>query len=436
MAQKQKLNLFALTSLVAGNMIGSGIFILPANLARIGSISLLAWLFTAAGSFFLAIVFSKMSCLVPRSGGPYVFVEKGFGKFMGFQTAYIYWVYTGISNIAITIALIGYLQVFIPQLINPTVSIAVSICIIGLFTWINISGIQRAGIIQIIMTIFKLTPLVIVGLLGWKYFHLDYIFANYNVTNHSDFSAFSQAAILTLWAFTGMESAVIPFDSVINPERNIPIATLLGTLIAAILYIACSAAIMGMIPMKELVNSASPFAIAAKMIFGKWGEWIVAGGAVASCAGCLNGWILIQSQVAMTMADNNLLPKVFAYRNKANVPAWGLIITFISLCTVLFFVMNANLVDQFQLSILVATTSVLLCYLYTAIAELLLLMRNNELQNKIGKMHAVIAFLAAIYSIWALTGADNNIIFYIMMLVLIISAFYVITIFIKHYKKT
>jgi APA family basic amino acid/polyamine antiporter len=331
MAKEQKLGLLALTSLVAGNMIGSGVFILPANLAHVGSISLLSWLFTACGAFLLAIMFSKMSTLVPKTGGPYVYVEDGFGSFMGFQTAYTYWMYAGVGNVAITIALMGYLRVFIPQLAIPTVNIISAIAIVWVLTWINISGIKRAGMMQTLMTVFKLIPLIIIALFGWQYFHLDYITNNYNVTGHSDLSAFSQAATLTLWAFMGMESAAVPSESVDNPHRNIPLATLLGTLIAAVLYMACSAAIMGMIPMGELANSTSPFAAAAKIIFGQWGEWIIAAGAVASCAGCLNGWILVQSQVAMAAADNGLFPQIFAKRNKFGVPGWGLVITFILL---------------------------------------------------------------------------------------------------------
>lgn len=433
MAQ-QKLGLVALTSLVAGNMIGSGVFILPANLARIGSISLLSWLFTACGAFLLAIMFSKMSSMVRKTGGPYVFVEDGFGKFMGFQTAYTYWLYAVIGNVAITIALVGYLQVFLPQLANPTLSIIAAVIIIGGLTWINISGMKRVGEMQTVMTVLKLIPLVVVALLGWRYFHLDYIINNFNVTGHSDFSAFSQAATLTLWAFMGMESASVPSESVDNPSRNIPLATLLGTLIAAVLYTICSAVIMGMIPMNELAHSTSPFAAAAKMIFGQWGEWIIAGGAVASCAGALNGWILVQSQVAMAAADNGLFPSIFAKRNRSHVPGWGLVITFGLMCLALLLVQGRHLVDQFELTISVAVTSALLCYIYTAMSELLHLSRNEEMASNAGKAHSLVALLATAYCIWALFGAGRDIIFYVMLLVLSASFFYVVTMVLKQSK--
>jgi len=413
----QKLGLLSLTALVAGNMIGSGVFILPADLARVGSISLLSWIFTAGGAFLLALVFSKMSSFIPKAGGPYAYAESSFGEFIGFQTAYTYWVAVWVGNAGITVALIGYLRVFFPQLVDVSLGITVAIAIVLLLTLVNLTGVRSAGAVQVITTVFKLLPLLAVATLGWGYFHPEYITQNFNVANQSNFSAFSHAATLTLWAFIGVESATVPAGAVHNPTRNIPLATLLGTMIAATLYIACSTAVMGMIPTSELVNSTSPFAATAKIIFGPWGEWLVAAGAVISCFGCLNGWILIQGQVAMAAADERLFPTLFAKRNKANVPVWSLIITSTLLCMMLLLTSAPNLVDQFQLIILVAATTTLIAYFYTAMAEAVWLIRHG-LQDKSSKIHLVIALLAGVYALWALLGSGKDIIFNVMMLFL------------------
>lgn len=424
MVTPKKLGLFSLTSLVAGNMIGSGVFILPAELARVGGISLLSWIFTALGAFLLATAFSRLSHVVTKTGGPFVYVENGLGRFLGFQTAYLYWIYTGIGNVAITVALVGYLRVFFPWLVDPILGMTVATAIIGFLVMVNLAGVNRAGMLQLLTTIFKLIPLLVVAIFGWNYFHISYITDNFNVTSSSNISAFSHAATLTMWAFMGVESATVPAGSVDNPDRNIPLATFFGTIIAAALYITCSTVIMGMIPINELANSTSPFAAAAKMIFGRSGELIIAAGAIISCFGCLNGWILIQSQISMAVADDNLLPKIFAKRNKFNVPGWGLIINFVLLCCVLWLTIDVNLVSQFNLAILIASTACLFDYFNIGISELILLTRHDGLKSRSSKIHATIGLLASSYSAWAFCGAGQELVFYVMILFMSGTLFY------------
>ena len=424
MAAQKKLGLFALTSLVTGNMIGSGVFILPADLARVGSISLYSWAFTAVGAFLVALIFSRVSHLVTKPGGPYVYVDKGLGKFMGFQTAYLYWIYTGVGNVAITIALVGYLRVFFPQLANPVLGMTAATGVLGTLVMINITGVTRAGMVQSVTTIFKLIPLFIIAIFGWKYLHAEHITNNFNVTGGSNLHAFSHAATLTLWAFMGIESATVPSGSVDNPGRNIPLATLIGTTIAAAFYMVCSTVVMGMIPAEQLANSTAPFADAAKIIFGRKGELIIAAGAVVSCFGCLNGWVLIQSQIAMAVADDGLFPKIFAKRNRFNAPGLGLLVNFVILDSILWMTMNPNLVSQFQLAILVASTACLFDYFNVAVSELALLLQYDKLKSRSSKMHAVIAVLGSCYAFWAFFGAGPTLIYYVMGLFMVGSLFY------------
>lgn len=410
---KNKLGLVTLTSLVTGNMVGSGIFILPADLARIGSISLLSWIFTSLGAFLLALVFSRMSVLIPKTGGPYAYADAGFGDFIGLQTAYNYWVAVWVGNCAVVVALIGYLRIFLPFMNDPFWGVLAGIGFVWIFTAINISGIHSVGVVQLVSTILKFVPLLIVAIFGWWYFHPEFIKNSFNLTTGSNFSAFSHAATLTMWAFVGVESATVPAASVENPRRNIPLATLFGTLIAALIYMASSTAIMGMLPASELINSGSPFAAAAQVIFGTFGKWLVAAGAVISCLGALNGWTLLQGQVPMAAADDKLLPVIFSKRNKVNVPAWGLVITAIAMSIFLLMTVSPNLVDQFQLIILIAATTSLIAYFYTAVA---LIVVSRE-QNKNSFIYLIVAIFASVYSVWAIFGAGKNIIFYVSMLV-------------------
>ncbi len=418
MAKKSKqLGLAALTALVTGDMIGSGIFLLPSELAHLGSLSLLSWVFTALGTVFLAFVFSKMSQLVPKTGGPYAYAKEGLGNVMGFQTAYCYWIAIWVGNAAIALAAVGYLSVFFPVLANPLIACFTSIAFIWIFTLVNLGGVHGTGIVQLVTTILKLIPIFFIGIVGWFFFQGNYITEAVNVAEPqmSNFSLLTHAATLTLWAFIGVESATVPAGSVKNPKRTIPIATMLGTLIAAVAYISSSAAIMGMIPNTALRTSIAPFADAANIIIGPWGKWLVAIGAIISSLGCLNGWILLQGQIPMVAAIDKLFLKIFSRISKRGLPAIGLVITSVLITLLTLFTISPDLVGQFKVIILIATLANLIPYLYTPVAEIILL---KEKSGRFEKKAAIIAIIAILYSFWAIIGAGTKILSYGAVLVL------------------
>ncbi|NGX31599.1 MAG: Arginine/agmatine antiporter [Chlamydiae bacterium] len=411
MHKKKKLTLSMLTALVAGDMIGSGIFLLPSELAQLGSLSLVSWVFTTIGALLLALVFSHMSTVVTKTGGPYAYAQVGLGNFMGFQTAYGYWVAIWVGNAAIVIAAVSYLSVFFPSFANPTVACFISIGFIWLFTLVNINGVHSAGMVQLVTTILKLIPILLIALVGWFYFFPNYLTDAVNVSREmSNTQLITHAATLTLWAFIGLESATVPSGSVINPKRNIPLATMLGTIIAAVVYIASSTAIMGMIPNASLRGSLSPFADAAELILGDWGRWLMAIGAIISCLGSLNGWILLQGQIPMAAAKDGLFPKIFNRLNKKHVPALGLVVTSILISLILLMTMSATLVEQFKIFILVATLANLLPYLYTSVVDILVLHKQEKRYKLRGML--IIAIFALIYSFWAILGAGSEILSY------------------------
>lgn len=415
--EEKKLGVVSLTALVTGNMIGAGIFLLPSAMARLGSLSLVSWIFTTLGSLFLAFVFSRMSVMVPKTGGPYAYAHAGLGNALGFQTAYCYWINAWVGNAAIALAGMGYLSIFFPSLSNPAMACFVSIAVVWLFTWINLKGIQTASIVQLATTIGKLLPIIFIAIFGWFFFHGEYLTKSVNVTSPplSAFDVITQGATLTLWAFIGLECATVPAGSVKNPTRTIPIATILGMLIAAGCYIASSVVISGMIPNDVLQNSISPFADAAQMILGDWGKWLIALGAAISCLGCLNGWILIQGQIPMAAADDHLFLKVFAHRNSKGVPSYALIITAILISLLLVLTISPDLVKQYKLIILIATLATLISYLYTPVAEIVLLRRGGFPYSR---RTIIVAAMAILYSLWAIVGAGTEVLAYGAVLVL------------------
>jgi len=268
---QKTLGFWTLTALVAGNMIGSGVFLLPASLASFGSIGIVAWGLTALGAMVLALIFSRLSRVLPKTGGPYAYCREAYGDFVGFQVAYCYWMALWIGNAGIIVALNGYLSVFWPALNQDSqLGLWVSLLILWAITAINVIGVRAAGVVQVVTTILKMLPLFAVGLVGIFMVQPENLM-DFNLTGKTHFSAITGAAALTLWAFIGLESATIPAGNVINPKKNIPRATLVGTGVTGLIYILTTVAVMGVVPMSDLAQSSAPYADAARMIFGSWG---------------------------------------------------------------------------------------------------------------------------------------------------------------------
>ena len=408
-----------LTALVVGNMMGSGVFLLPASLAKYGSITIFSWIATGIGAMLLALVFAKLSTLFPKTGGPYVYCRESFGDFVGFQVAYNYWIYMWVGNAAIAVAFTGYLSTFIPSLEgNPLLAFFVTAGVVWLITIINVIGVHFAGIIQLILTILKFVPLLLIAFFG-LFFIKGVNLAEFNLSGKSDFSALSGGAMLTLWAFLGLESASIPADEVKDPKKNIPRATIIGTGITAIVYILSTIAIMGVIPANVLAHSTAPFADFAGHLLGTPGRLIMGAAAVIACAGALNGWVLLQGQIPLAAAKDNLFPKFFAKVTKNRAPINGILLSSALVTLLLLLNYQKGLVDEFTFIISLATLAALIAYLYTTMAEVIIFARMKE---KIPKKTLIkslcISGLAFIYSFWAVVSAGQEIVFYGALLLL------------------
>lgn len=416
---KKSLGLWVLTALVAGNMIGSGIFMLPASLARFGTISIVSWLLTGIGTIFLAIVFARLSRVMPRTGGPYVFCHEAYGDFIGFQVAYNYWIAMWVGNAAIAVTFVGYMSVFFPIIHQSnSLSFFLTLGVVWLITLINILGVKQAGTVTLISTILKLIPLIMVAIAGFFFIEPNNLMA-FNVSGVSNISALTAAATLTMWSFVGFESATVPADNVIDPHKNIPRATLLGTSIAGIVYIACTLCIMGMIPMDQLSHSVSPFADAASVILGKWGLYFIAAAGAIACFGTLNGWILMQGQVPMAAARDGLFPKSFSKVSKNGTPVFGLVLSSLLITGLLTLQYGANLVEVFTQIILLATLASLVPYIFTSVAELLLYLQQPErFHASRFRLTAMLAIVAFLYAFWAISGAGDKTIAWGMLLFL------------------
>ncbi len=217
--QNPKIGLLAATSLIVGNMIGAGIFVLPASLAKFGSISILGWIFTASGALVLAKIFSNFSKLISgKSGGPYLYSKAVFGDFIGFLVAWGYWISCWVNNAAIAVAIVSALSFFFPELITSPISATLTgLAFIWFFTWTSSKGVKSTGNIQIFTTVAKIIPLLFIIISGMFLFDWN-IFPEFNITDQTDFEVFPIVCVMTLYAFLGIESATIPANSIKNIE--------------------------------------------------------------------------------------------------------------------------------------------------------------------------------------------------------------------------
>ncbi len=414
-----KMGMWMVAALVVGNMIGSGVFLLPAALGSFGGISLLGWGFTCVGAILLALVFARLSRLVPRAGGPYAFSRAGFGDFAGFLVGWGYWISIWVANAALAVAFTSYLSWFWPALATDRVlSTAVGIGAIWLLTWVNVRGVRTAGSVQVVTTIFKLIPLVAIGGLGLLYLE-PANFRPFNASGEGTFPAITAAATLTLWAFLGFESATVPAEEVNDPERTIPRATVLGTVFAAVLYVLATAAVMGVIPPAELTGSNAPFADAASRMWGGWTAPAVAIGAMVSCFGALNGWILLQGRIPWAAARDGVFPSVLGRTSRRGTPAVALVVSSVLVTGLMLMNSSEGLVDQFTFVILLATLTALLPYAICALAELMIYARDRERFAGKRLTGAVItALLGFAYALWAIAGAGAEIVYWGLLLLL------------------
>ncbi len=411
-SSENKLGLWTSTSLVVGNMIGAGVFLMPAALAAYGGISLIGWLFSSIGAFLLAKIFSNLSKLMPAAdGGPYAYTRNGFGDFAGFLVAWGYLISTWTTNAAIAVAFVSALSTFFPILAGSAVAaVATGLGTIWLLTWINTRGVVTSGKFQLVTTILKLIPLLAVSIGGLFFIRLQN-FVPFNTSGTADFTAITATTTLTFFAFLGMECATIPSGSVANPEKTISRATLLGTLIATVVYILSSISIMGMIPAKGLKQSVTPFADAAVIMWGNGASYWISAGVAIAALGALNGFILIQGQVPAAIAKDHLFPPIFCKQNKKGVPALGIIIGSVLVSALMVMNYTKGLAEQFKFLILLTTITVLVPYLFSAAAYILLRMEKKYLTGGWFPAIALSSF-AFLFSMWVLAGAGQETVYW------------------------
>ena len=413
-----KIGLVKATSLVAGNMIGSGVLLAPAILAPYGNISIIGWMLTTIGALALALVFSKLSMWIPKAGGPYTFARHVFGDFVGFQMAWGYWISSWCGSVSLLVGGMQYMSIFCPDLIaNQTFAITFGLAIIALF-------MKESIFFEVIIVIIKILPLIVIAFFGIFFVDFSKTFDFSSINTDSAISSLGAMASVLLWAFIGLESATIPAGNVENPKRTIPLATINGVLLTAFVYICGAIVISGMIPQAELIVSKAPYVDAANKIFGHWGNIAMIVTGIIGIYGSLNGWILIQGQVPYAAAKEGLFPRYFAQTNKNGAPV-GVWVGSVLMAIVFLATYQPSLVNLTELLIDVSVLAMLLPYFYSAIAFCYLAVTKKETLTTSEKiLLPIVGFISIIYTFAAIFGSGEKLIFISTIMFLVSVPFY------------
>ena len=404
----KKMNLMQLTFIVAVNMMGSGIIMLPANMAQVGAISLLSWGVTAVGSMAIAYGFAQAGLFNQRPGGMAAYAEDAYGKDGYFQVFFLYFLSLVIGNVAIATSAVGYLATFVPWL--SSAPIATTIGVIGLIwltTVANFGGPSLTGKIGTVTVWGVILPVGLLSVIGWFWFSGATFKEAWNPQGMSLGAGVGSSISLTLWAFLGMESAAQNSAAVENPKRDVPLACLFGTLGAAVIYILSTTVIQGIVPNPELAKSTGPFGLVYAHMFNPAIGKVVMALAVLACLGSLLGWQFTVAQTGKSAADDRMFPKFFTKMNGMGAPVVGMIVLGVVQSVLALSTISPNLSEQFGVLVNLAVVTNVIPYV-VALSALMLMMKAGNAPQGTYRRNVVIVLVAMLYSVYALYASGTT----------------------------
>lgn len=407
LAEPRELGFWVCTALVIGNTIGIGIFMMPAALAPYGLNALLGWLVTVVGCVLLAVVFAGLARIFPQEDGPYGYTQRAFGDGAAFLVLWCYWISVWITNAAIAIGVVGYLSKLIPALnTGRMLPLLTALGLVWLFVLLNLRGVRAVGWMQVLTTILKLLPLGGVILLGiWQFVTEPAAYTQHMPTTQIYPGLVVGASTIALFAMLGFECATIPAGRVKDPGRTIPRATLLGTFLTALIYIAVSVVPMFLIPQAELAASNAPFAdLFARIVGAGYGE-LLAVFVVISGIGALNGWTLMAGELTQTFARRGNFPERLGRMNKHGAPTLAFLLVGVTASAMLLMNYSKTMAQGFTFLSVVVTAANLPLYLTCSLAVIVLWKRGQIARpGRRELLLFAVALFAVGYTIWAFVG--------------------------------
>ncbi|GIE91240.1 transporter [Actinoplanes regularis] len=371
-AVNRSLGLPQATALILGTIIGVGIFNLPYSLSGIGPISIVAMVLTTIGALALALLFAVLSRRVPADGGPYAYARSAFGNPVGFVNAWSYWITAWAGNAAIVTGWVFYVEHFVNK--DGVTGWSIVIALIGLWipALINLSGVKNMGAVQLWTSVIKFIPLIIMSTVGLFFIST----ANYkpaNISGDSDWQAIGAAMAICLFSYLGVECAAVAAAKVRDPARNVPRATVLGTLSAAVVYLLSMIAVFGIVPTATLGEDKASYSVAANVMAGggTWAGDLTALAVIVSGFGALNGWTMICAEMPLAAAKDGVFPALFGKTSSRGVPTAGILSStvFGSLAMVVSY-MGASGATVFNTLVLMTGITAAVPYAFSALAQL------------------------------------------------------------------
>jgi putrescine:ornithine antiporter len=404
----KKMSVTQLTFVVTVNMMGSGIIMLPANMAKVGAISLLSWAVTALGSLAIAWGFAQAGIFNQRPGGMAAYAEDAYGRDGYFQVFLLYFLSIAVANVAVATSALGYLAAFWPALTaSPLASCIGVIALLWITTAANFGGPSLTGRLGSVTVWGVILPVGFISAFGWFWFHSDVFAAAWNPKGMSLFEGMGSSISLTLWAFLGLESASQNASAVENPKRDVPLACMFGTLGAAVIYILSTLVIQGIVPNAELAESTGPFGLAYAKMFTPWVGQVVMALAALACVGSLLGWQFTLGQTAKDAADTGMFPSIFGRATAAGAPIAGMVIMGILQSVMALSTISPNLSEQFSVLLNLAVVTNVVPYI-VSLSALFVMMRNAGVDRATFRRDGAITIVAILYSVYALYASGKD----------------------------
>jgi putrescine:ornithine antiporter len=402
MSEKKKMTVTGLTVIVMVNMMGSGIIMLPSNMAQIGAISLLSWLVTAVGSMALAYGFAQAGVFDRTAGGMPAYAKQAHGRSGSFMVSYLYYICIAVANVAIAISAVGYLTPFFPWLNSTPIATTIGVIFLIWLTIIaNFGGPRITGKIGAVTVWGVIIPVAGISIIGWFWFSAETFVQGWNPGGLTLAEGIGSSITLTLWAFLGMESAAQSAGAVENPRKNVPLACMLGTAGAAVIYILSTSVIMGIVPNAELASSTGPFGLVYAQMFNPMVGQIILALASMACIGSLLGWQFTISQTGKLAADAGMFPAFLGKVNSMDAPvvgmiAVGLVQTIFALSTI-----SPTLNETFNVIVNLSVVINVIPYIL-ALTGLMVMLRKENVTAKEFAQTSFVVVIAVVFSIYAL----------------------------------
>jgi basic amino acid/polyamine antiporter, APA family len=419
----RKLGLPSATALVVGSIIGTGVFTMPAVMAGAGTSSILTLVVISLGALFLAVMFGQLTKRVPHNeGGLYAYARHEFGDFAGYLTAWCYWITCWAGNAAIVSSWVLYVESLF-GIDNPSAWVNLGIALTGLWVpaAINLVGVRQMAIFQNVTVVLKFLPLLFVGTIGW-FFVTSANFGPFNASGGSLYDAVNLAAGVALFSFIGVECASIAAGRVANPRRNVGRASMIGTGASALLYVAVTAAVMGLVPHGQLVDDGAPFVAAFNAMFdGGWLGKLVALTAVISGLGALNGWTMVTAEMPYAAAKDGLFPQAFAKVNHNQVPWFGVVASTVVASVLMAWSYSGETgLKVFTYLVYLSVVTVAIPYFFSACAQLAYLVsRRRAVQGWALARNLTVAAVGASFSLWVTFASGYQSVYQALLLVLL-----------------